>query len=112
RGLAPPRRPWLEPLPSSVALDQLPQVPDTAVFGLADDPDGQRRVPYGWPLGHGNLAVFGPTAAGRPSPLLSVAASLVRSMTQDQLHMYAVDFGVQSLAPLLEVPQCGAFIAG
>jgi DNA segregation ATPase FtsK/SpoIIIE, S-DNA-T family len=111
RGIDPPRRPWVEPLPLTVELDELPTVADTAVFGLADDPDGQRRVPYGWRLGSGNLAVYGVITSGMPTPLLSIALALVRSTTPDQVHLYAVDFGNQTLATLTDVPHCGAFIA-
>src|SRR5205823_14880113 len=40
-----------------------------------------------------------------------LAMSLVRSMTPDQLHLYAVDFGAQTLASLVNIPHCGAVIA-
>src|SRR5207248_8313021 len=74
----PPRRPWLEPLPLELSLEQLPEASGVVVFGVADDPDGQRQVPYGWPLGSGSLAFFAGVHGQRSSPLVAVASAVVR----------------------------------
>src|SRR5206468_3778727 len=49
-GCAAPRRPWLDPLPPKVSLDDLRQLGGGAAapIGLADDPDHQCRHVYGW----------------------------------------------------------------
>ncbi|QEO13413.1 hypothetical protein FLP10_02540 [Agromyces intestinalis] len=85
---APARRPWLEPLPHRlapehpdlVALIALREPTDAVVFGLADDPDRQRRVAAAWnPERDGNLLVVGAPGSGRTGALAAVARAWQRS---------------------------------
>ncbi|HWF55712.1 MAG TPA: FtsK/SpoIIIE domain-containing protein [Solirubrobacteraceae bacterium] len=119
-GGAPPRRPWLEPLPAEVSLDSLrplgparPMAGERGTIvplGLADDPDAQLQYPVGWNLTAGNLLLFGIGGSGTTTTLATIALTLAASSDPERLHMYVLDFGAGELAPLAGLPQVGAVI--
>ncbi|MGH9244762.1 MAG: FtsK/SpoIIIE domain-containing protein [Acidimicrobiales bacterium] len=112
-----PRRPWPEPLPSNVDLDQLlasaatpdPVAPEVTI-ALADDPDNQTQYPVGWRPSQGNLLVYGVGGSGTTTTLGTIALSLARLYPADNLHLYALDFGAGELDALLHLPHTGAVI--
>src|SRR5579875_1070968 len=118
-GFGPPRRPWPDPLPGIVPLDDLPA---TAVSGLqtaasrlpalalADDPDRQAQYPVGWDPAAGNLLIFGAAGYGTTSALAALAICVARTQPPSQWHIYALDFGAGELAPLAELLHAGAHI--
>ncbi|MFE5672567.1 FtsK/SpoIIIE domain-containing protein [Agromyces sp. NPDC056523] len=90
---APPRRPWLDPLPDRLTLGTIDAVlahgrrggPGTAraepeagegfLLGVVDEPDRQRRSAVEWRPAHdGPLAVLGAPRSGRSGLLAAVAA--------------------------------------
>ncbi|MGR0220335.1 FtsK/SpoIIIE domain-containing protein [Agromyces sp. ZXT2-6] len=83
-GAAPPRRPWLDPLPATLGLDSIaevlgtaPAAPGRVLLGVADDPDRQRRVAIEWdPRDDGPLAVLGMPGSGRTALLDAIAAQV------------------------------------
>ncbi|MEI5582721.1 MULTISPECIES: FtsK/SpoIIIE domain-containing protein [unclassified Agromyces] len=91
--VAPPRRPWLDPLPRSLSLDAVGGVlgdpiatatatdePGGLLLGVADDPDRQRRLAVSWnPAADGPLIVLGMPGSGRTSLLDAVAAQVSRA---------------------------------
>ena len=117
---APPRRPWLPPLPAEVGLDELLALGaargiagDRGVvvpFALADDPEAQAQYPVGWNLGAGNLVLYGIGGSGTTTTLTTIALSLAEMYGPDRLHMYAMDFGAAELGPLGAMPHVGAVI--
>ncbi|MGH8998726.1 MAG: FtsK/SpoIIIE domain-containing protein, partial [Acidimicrobiia bacterium] len=114
-GLAVPRRPWPEELPGHLVLSDLAgaataRVGAGAAFGLADDPDRQRRALMAWTPTLGNLCVCGVAGSGATTVLASAAVSLARTFPPDRLWFYALDFGTQALAPLAGLPGCGAVV--
>ncbi|MDQ3106204.1 MAG: FtsK/SpoIIIE domain-containing protein, partial [Actinomycetota bacterium] len=118
-GLAPPRRPWPEPLPARIellALDPDPVVaapgaPPFAVYGLADDPSHQRQAPAAWNGTDGNLLLYGVAGSGTTTALVTLARSLARRHAPTDLHLYALDFGAGGLADLAALPHVGAVVA-
>ncbi len=80
---APPRRPWLEPLPAVLGVRELEDpavqrehVPGAIVFGLLDVPEEQARRYATWhPVEHGPLLVLGAARSGRTG----VVAALSRA---------------------------------
>ena len=112
-GLAPPRRPWLEPLPDRLLLDDLDADERrrlAAPIGLVDEPDHQRQRPYWWDAANGHLLLYGVAGSGTTTALSTLAVSLARSYAPDDVHLYVLDFGTGSLAPLADLPHVGAVI--
>ncbi|MGH3935484.1 MAG: FtsK/SpoIIIE domain-containing protein [Pseudonocardiaceae bacterium] len=113
-GMAEPRRPWPEPLPTTLPLDTVTDSAaapaGTALVALADDPDAQAQYPVGWDSSRGNLLLYGLVGSGTTTTLASLALSLAASATPDDLHLYALDFGAGELAPLEGLPHTGAVI--
>lgn len=110
RGLATPRSPWPDPLPDRVDLDELSRDDVIVPVGLLDDPDNQRQVATGWDPGSGNLLVHGAVGSGTTSTLAALALSMARTHTADELHLHVLDLGRGGLAPLADLPHCGAVV--
>ncbi|HEX9529920.1 MAG TPA: FtsK/SpoIIIE domain-containing protein, partial [Acidimicrobiales bacterium] len=120
RGGRPPRAPWPTPLPP--ILDRADVVDgrdgadgisaaEAVILGLADEPDAQRQEPYRWDPSVTNLLVVGPAGSGTTSAIVTAALALATRRRPDQLHLYVMDFGSQSLAPLARLPHCGGVVA-
>jgi S-DNA-T family DNA segregation ATPase FtsK/SpoIIIE len=77
----PARRPWLDPLPVRVdpadpALGDAGHAPGGLVFGLADEPERQRRSAATWhPEDDGSILVSGAPGTGRSTALGALAAA-------------------------------------
>jgi S-DNA-T family DNA segregation ATPase FtsK/SpoIIIE len=119
-----PRRPWPDPLPQEVELDAVVDdalareraaglaTPGATIvpFALADDPEAQTQYPVGWSPGAGNLLFYGLGGSGTTTALTSVALSLARLRSPDDLHLYALDFGAGELRALESLPHVGAVL--
>jgi len=115
-----PRRPWPDPLPSRVDLDELVADAEASVpvgtplpfvpFALADDPDAQSQYPVGWVPADGNLLLYGVGGSGTTTALAGLALSLAQRHGPDDLHLYVVDMGARELEDLLPLPHVGAVI--
>ena len=110
----PPRRPWPDPLPSMVSLDELtPDVPDMSagvVFALADDPNRQCQYPLEWDLDRGNALFAGNTGSGTTTALGTLAIALAIRYQPSECHLYAIDSGSGQLTCLEGLPHCGAVV--
>jgi S-DNA-T family DNA segregation ATPase FtsK/SpoIIIE len=111
RGIAPPRRPWPEPLGAEVDLAALPADPPRAMVALADDPGRQTQYPVGWDPAEGNLLLFGITGSGTTTTLLALALSLAAAQPPESLELYALDYGSGDLDVLDALPHTGSVIA-
>ncbi len=119
-GRPPPRRPWPDPLPGDVDLDELidgvaddldgGHAPELVPLGLADDPDAQTQYPMGWTPADGNLIVYGIGGSGTTTTLSSLALSAARLYPAGDAHLYALDFGAGELSALEPLPHVGAVI--
>ncbi|MGH9284015.1 MAG: FtsK/SpoIIIE domain-containing protein, partial [Acidimicrobiales bacterium] len=113
-GLPPPRRPWLPPLPETVLLAELTgsSTPEgAAVYGSEDVPEYQLQRPAVFDLVHGgHLLLAGSARTGRSTALRTLAASLARTWSPSDLHIYGLDFGNGALLPLGGLPHCGGVI--
>ena len=114
--LPPPRRPWLDPLASSVVLDDdvAPagrRGPTPIVFGVEDLPALQQQRPAVFDLARGgHLLIAGAARTGRSTALRSLAVAVARSMPPSDVHVYGLDFGNGALLALAELPHCGAVV--
>lgn len=85
---APPRAPWLPPLPAELDRD-LPRIGEDPVWAVADDPAGQRQEPVTWRERRG-LLIVGTPASGRTTTLVSIALRLMARHSPQELCVYAV----------------------
>jgi S-DNA-T family DNA segregation ATPase FtsK/SpoIIIE len=125
---AAPRRPWHDPLPQSVAPNDLEVLlrpgagtpdrdadgaaaPPVDVVGVVDDPEEQCRHALRWREGSGNLALIGSLGSGTTTALLGVAAAQCRTASPARCHLYAIDGGGDpALDSLAALPHCGGVI--
>jgi S-DNA-T family DNA segregation ATPase FtsK/SpoIIIE len=109
--MSPPRRPWLDELPSSIPLDGLPpSAPDSVagLIGIADLPDEQTQQPWLFDLDHaGNYLIYGGPGSGKSTALRTIAIALARAADPTLLNFYGLDFGQGSLRPLSQLPHWG-----
>lgn len=120
-GIAAAPAPWLPPLPPMVEVAALPPLDATpsrpggvpaAPYGLQDLPAQQRRRSLAYDLTTaGHLLVTGTAGSGRTTLLRTLAGSLAAATGPADVHLYAVDAGGGSLAPLAELPHCGAVVS-
>ena len=109
--VAPPGRPWLEPLPAVLAGDE-PELAASAAgpasravgaVGVVDDPDHQRRLPLRWDGRDGNLLVVGGHGMGATTALRSVVLATAATWAR----CYVIDArGDAALQRLRAVPTC------
>jgi S-DNA-T family DNA segregation ATPase FtsK/SpoIIIE len=120
-GLARPRKPWLEMLPTLLSLDELDAMRSRrgssalttlepgVLIGMRDQPDAQRQEPVLIDLDDaGNIAIYGASGTGKTSALLAFAASISKSAAELPAHIYAIDAAGGGLDPLLALPTVGA----
>ena len=121
-GLAAPKRPWMDPLPHPLRVEQggpaimtsstrpAPTWPDDAV-GIVDDPARQARHPLRWRPEHGSLALLGSVGAGVTSTAIAVVTALCRTRPPDDLELYVVDAcGDDRLDAFASVAHCGGVV--
>ena len=93
--IEPPRRPWLDPLPTDLRQVELPAGPrpGALVVGLVDRPDAQRHDPLMVDLARdGGVVVVGASGSGRSTALRSLVAAADEDPRQDW-HIYVIDAG-------------------
>lgn len=114
-----PRRLWLPPLPAVIPLAGLlpagppapsADVPDQVVFGVLDDPAGQRQIAAAWRPSIGHLLVVGPLGSGTSTMLAALSLAAAWWAAPDRCHLYVVDLDAGSLAALAGLPHCGGVI--
>ncbi|GII61288.1 cell division protein FtsK [Sphaerisporangium krabiense] len=110
--------PWLPPLPESMLLDDLDGPPAPAgrevpplPFGVTDLPAAQDRRPLALDLPHGgHLLIAGTARTGRSTALRTLAASIARLASPQDVHLHAIDCGSGALLPFVALPHCGAVV--
>ncbi|MCK9928437.1 cell division protein FtsK [Frankia sp. Mgl5] len=117
-----PRRPWLPPLPVRITIDDLPTdgSPGSGPGGpglppvplaLADLCLAQAQPVFAIDLEHGShLMILGSPRSGRSTVLRTFAGSLARAVSPADVHVYGLDCGNNSLAPLTALPHTGAVV--
>ncbi|QNE43539.1 FHA domain-containing protein [Frigoribacterium sp. NBH87] len=103
--------------PAVPALPAEPAVPvvggvrgDLVAVALADEPDLQRQSPAGWRLDEGNLMLLGIVGSGTSTTLSSIALTMARETSPDDLDLYVLDMGSRGLAPLADLPHTVAYV--
>jgi S-DNA-T family DNA segregation ATPase FtsK/SpoIIIE len=117
-----PHRPWLEPLPTSLLLqDVMPTFPDRdrppvgtlpCVFGLVDLPAVQQQQSAVLDLdAFTHLMAAGAPRSGRSQLLRTIAGALALTHSAADVHLYGIDCGNGALLPLPDLPHCGAVVS-
>jgi DNA segregation ATPase FtsK/SpoIIIE, S-DNA-T family len=110
-----PRRPWLEPLGDTCALEDLAERfgPNTLPFGRFDIPAEQSQpIATLSPDDAGNMAIIGTGGAGKSTALRSIALSAILNDADGPVHVYGLDFASGSLKMLEDLPQVAAIVGG
>jgi S-DNA-T family DNA segregation ATPase FtsK/SpoIIIE len=120
-------RPWPDPLPRAISLQELAQHRDlpapidaamrdtpkygwlVAPVGLIDLPVEQRQEPLLLDLLRqgGHIMIGGASGTGKSVFLRSLVLSLAQTHTPSQLHMYLIDYGGQALRIFEQLPHVG-----
>jgi len=117
-GVPTPPRPWLDPLPAVVSLDELSTLDApagtselAAPIGLLDQPSAQAQPPGWLDLGHnGHVLIYGTGGAGKTQALRSLAVSLANRLSPADLQLYGLDFAGGGLRPLAALPHTGGVV--
>ena len=106
---------WLPPIPERIYSEQLiskynvskrslPHL--TAVVGELDDPENQKQdileIDF---LKTGNVAVYGATGSGKGQFFISTIYSLLKNYSAEELNVYILDFGSETLKSFIKAPQ-------
>lgn len=108
---------WLEPIPAMITVDELKAKYAgehgagrwlEPVVGEADDPANQRRLVMTVPLGsEGHAVVYGAAGNGKTTFITTLIYSLICDYTPNDLHMYVLDFGSETLRMFATAPHVG-----
>ncbi|ROR82238.1 DNA segregation ATPase FtsK/SpoIIIE, S-DNA-T family [Plantibacter flavus] len=105
--------PWLDPLPELLTLDDIPPAhgQGAIVLGLEDVPSEQAQRTLEWSVvTDSHLAFIGGARSGRTSILRTMVAQLAERFPPEDLHLHAIDYGNGALAPMADLPHCGAVV--
>ncbi|WP_431035841.1 FtsK/SpoIIIE domain-containing protein [Streptomyces sp. P6-2-1] len=112
--IPPPHAPWLPALPDRIPLGALTapdSPPGPAPYGIEDHPATQSRRHLTLTLDtFTHLLIAGSPRSGRSQALRTLAASLARSHSCADVHLYGIDCGDGALAALTSLPHCGAVV--
>jgi S-DNA-T family DNA segregation ATPase FtsK/SpoIIIE len=105
------RRPWLPPLPSRIALSDLPRDtdPSSLVVGLADRPGEQRQTPVAIDVRGASIAFVGSAQSGRSTALRTLALSAASTLGPHDLQIHTIDSG--GLSELSGLPHLGTTLS-
>jgi len=119
-GIPAQHSPWLPALSETLLLDEI-QLPaftggpgklPPAPYGVEDLPADQARRPVVVDFASfGHLLIGGAPRSGRSQVLRTIAASLARTHSAADVHLYGIDCGNGALNALTRLPHCGAVVS-
>ena len=110
---------WLDPIPERILIDELEikyshKSSGTVlnpVVGEYDDPFNQKQgiltVPFS---AEGNCLIYGATGNGKSTFLTAICYSLIKNHTPDEVNVYIMDFGSETLKMFEKAPHVGGVI--
>lgn len=110
---------WLDPIPARIYVDDLEmkyQVKEQGiilnpVIGEYDDPYNQKQGILTVPLTRdGNCIVYGATGNGKTTFLTTMVYSLIKHHSAEEVNLYLMDFGSETLRAFSYAPQVGGAI--
>lgn len=113
------RKLWLDPLPSEIFVKKLERKYDwkkekyiiNPIIGEYDNPEKQVQGLLTMPLTkEGNALIYGSPGSGKENMLCTLIYSLIINYNTNQLNIYALDFGSETLKVFENAPQVGDII--
>ena len=110
---------WLDPIPSRIFVENIENKynyqPEkfvlNPVIGEYDDPFNQKQCALTVPLSkEGNCLVYGASGNGKTTFLSSLAYSLIHRHSVEELNMYILDFGAETLKAFEKAPSVGGVV--
>lgn len=110
---------WMKPIPEFVYVDDVKKKYGVTtqkgilnpVVGEYDDPFNQCQGVLTIPLSkEGNCLVYGSSGNGKSTFLTTLCYSLISDHTADELNLYIVDFGSETLKAFESAPQVGGVV--
>ena len=110
---------WLEPIPDKIFVEDIENkysvkssgIVLNPVVGEYDDPFNQKQgvltVPFS---SEGNCLIYGATGNGKTTFLTSLCYSLIKNHTADEVNIYIMDFGSETLKMFEKAPQVGGVV--
>jgi len=110
---------WLDNIPSIILVDDLErkynisksEYHPMAIIGEYDAPERQEQglVKYDY-LENGNTLIYGNDGAEREMLLNAIIYSTLKEYTVEEINMYIIDYGSESLRVFQELPQIGNMV--
>ena len=110
---------WLEPIPAHIYVDRLEEKYAVKscgtilnpVVGEYDDPFNQKQGVLTIPLSaEGNCLIFGATGNGKTTFATTLCYSLIKNHTPDELNLYLMDYGSETLKAFASAPHVGGVV--
>lgn len=110
---------WLPPISPRIFVNELEEKYGTTsngtnlcpIVGEYDDPFNQKQGVLTIPFSaEGNCLIYGSTGNGKTTMLTTMAYSLIRNHSADELNLYIMDFGSETLKVFEKAPQVGGVI--
>lgn len=110
---------WLEPIPEYIFVDELEsQYGKTSrgtvlnpIVGKYDDPFNQKQGVLTIPFStEGNCLVYGATGNGKTTFLTTLCYALLKNHSAEELNVYIMDFGSETLKMFEKAPQVGGVV--
>lgn len=110
---------WLDPIPTHIYLENVERkygchsrgMELNPVVGEFDDPYNQKQgvltVPF---TRDGNCLVYGATGNGKTTFLTTLCYSLLKNHSADEVNIYLLDFGAETLRAFEKAPQVGGVV--
>lgn len=108
-GVAPPHRPWTDPLPATLSCADIEY--ESGVVGLIDEPAAQRQLPLRWDRSRGNLFLVGAVGTGTSTAARTIAWAVIQTTSPSDCHLYVLDgHGESAHDGLVSATHCGGVV--
>lgn len=110
---------WLDPIPGYIFVDEVENKYSiieagtilNPVVGEYDDPFNQKQGVLTIPFSEeGNCLIYGATGNGKTTFLTTLCYALIKNHTAEEVNIYIMDFGSETLKVFDKAPQVGGVI--
>ncbi len=110
---------WLDPIPEIIVVDEVKKKYGienkgtyiNPVVGEYDDPFNQKQCVLTVPFSdEGNCLIYGSTGNGKTTFLTTLTYSLIENHSADEVNIYIMDFGSETLKMFEKAPQVGGVV--